>query len=110
METKKVLPKLPKSFKTRWIKALRSGKFKQGRFNLMHKKGSENHYCCLGVACVLGGVNPRPGVSYWIGDHMRGKVPNMLIGNSHVPNILSRMNDLSTSSFNEIADYIEANL
>jgi hypothetical protein len=33
----------------KWIKALRSGKFKQGRGQLQSKKG----FCCLGVACQI---------------------------------------------------------
>lgn len=38
--------KLPKRFKERWVKALRSGKYKQGVEQL--KDGDK--YCCLGVA------------------------------------------------------------
>ena len=37
-----------------WVKALRSGKFKQGQGTLkqFNKKGQEQH-CCLGVLCEL---------------------------------------------------------
>ncbi len=36
---------------TKWIKALKSGKYKQGK-NTLHKKiGNKDHYCCLGVLC-----------------------------------------------------------
>jgi len=43
-----------KRMKTKWIKALRSGRYKQGRGRLKTEKGS---YCCLGVlnkVCKLG--------------------------------------------------------
>lgn len=38
----------------KWVKALRSGKFKQGQGTLkqFNKKGQEQH-CCLGVLCEL---------------------------------------------------------
>ena len=35
--------------KQEWINALRSGKYKQGRDNLRHG----DHFCCLGVLCDL---------------------------------------------------------
>lgn len=34
----------------KWTKALRSGNYKQGRFQLRNK---ENEFCCLGVLCNL---------------------------------------------------------
>lgn len=40
-----------KSFFRGWVKALRSGKFKQAKFALYDK--DEKAYCCLGVACLL---------------------------------------------------------
>lgn len=46
--------KLPEPFKTDWIKALRSGEYKQGEamlFNKMH-----NSYCCLGVGAICLGL------------------------------------------------------
>lgn len=42
--------------KERWVKALRSGKYKQGK-SLLKRRGEENPgevtYCCLGVLCDL---------------------------------------------------------
>jgi hypothetical protein len=38
--------------KKRWIEALRSGKFKQGRKVLM-TEGNRPMFCCLGVLCEL---------------------------------------------------------
>lgn len=36
--------------KQKWVEALRSGKYKQGRFCL---RDNENCHCCLGVLCDL---------------------------------------------------------
>lgn len=36
--------------KAKWIVALRSGKYKQGRQRLTNKN---NEYCCLGILCEL---------------------------------------------------------
>lgn len=49
------MTKLPKKFKKEWVKALVSGKFPQGRYNLYNK--ANNTFCCLGVACDLAGVS-----------------------------------------------------
>lgn len=42
------VPKEKKERLLRWVKALESGRYKQGRFML---KSADNEYCCLGVAC-----------------------------------------------------------
>lgn len=49
--------RLPKRFKERWIKALRSGKYKQGTMMLYNKE--TDCYCPLGVAGVLCGIEPE---------------------------------------------------
>lgn len=36
-----------------WVKALRSGKYAQGKHGLKDKLGSEDVYCCLGVLCDI---------------------------------------------------------
>jgi hypothetical protein len=38
-----------KARRLRWARALESGEFRQGKHALM----SDDHYCCLGVACEL---------------------------------------------------------
>ena len=47
--------RMPQEIKTKWIEALRSGEYKQGREWLLDNGGG---YCCLGVLqmCVLGDV------------------------------------------------------
>jgi len=49
---------MDKRVKAKWVKALRSGKYKQGRGALKTKNG----YCCLGVLCDLHSreVNKKP--------------------------------------------------
>ena len=45
---------MTKSLATAWVKALRSGKFKQGYGELLTKRLNENkEYCCLGVLATV---------------------------------------------------------
>jgi len=39
--------------KKKWIEALKSGKYKQGRLTLRHTIKGEDAFCCLGVLCDL---------------------------------------------------------
>lgn len=41
---------MKKNIATKWMKALRSGKYRQGKNYLANAKGE---YCCLGVLCDL---------------------------------------------------------
>lgn len=36
-----------------WVKALRSGEYKQGYGYLHYKRGGKDKFCCLGVLCDL---------------------------------------------------------
>ena len=51
---------LPKEFATKWLAALRSGDYKQGRSALAEFQDilldTKPVYCCLGVACAIQGV------------------------------------------------------
>lgn len=42
---------LSKEIKEKWIKALNSGEFKQGKYKLHDEE--EDVYCCLGVLCKI---------------------------------------------------------
>lgn len=46
------MSKMNKLIKSLWMKALRSGKYKQARKRLKNRKGG---FCCLGVLCDLHG-------------------------------------------------------
>jgi hypothetical protein len=39
-----------------WVKALRSGKYKQGTKVL---RSADNAFCCLGVLCAVAGMRPK---------------------------------------------------
>jgi hypothetical protein len=45
--------KLPKEFKKKWVDALMSWKYNQTDGTLCNEHG----YCCLGVACVVAGID-----------------------------------------------------
>lgn len=86
--------------KDKWIKALRSGKFRQARGRLTKGK---NHHCCIGVAAVV--ANPKIKLGVSTGDAAA------LVGiNSSEQQVLVDMNDHERRSFKTIADYIEKNL
>jgi hypothetical protein len=97
--------------KAKWIAALRSGEYEQGKGNLRARNGT---YCCLGVLCKVAGYGIdtdndcalRP-------DGTKGEQSyDALDDLGAVPKIrhpLISMND-SDSTFTEIADYIEANI
>ena len=131
------MQKLPVEFKTKWVEALRSGKYKQGKGFL---RSINDEFCCLGVAYDLcggkwfesnGGVyqtklgNMRMPMMYSTlqeEDGYHNDLPKDIVDSftSHledgamyagrVANTLAHMNDEQNKSFVEIADYIEANL
>lgn len=89
--------------KQRWVDALRSGKYKQCRYRLSN--GAE--HCCLGVLADVAEIEYIKG---WIGyDSLGYESIERMIGHDN-SQLLWRMNDRDKSSFEEIADYIEANL
>lgn len=104
--------KLPAEFKAKWVEALRSGNYKQGK-ELLFKK-SNNTYCCLGVACVVAGAKIDDGnIRLLIREYPPiegvGKVPAVLKGGTQEAMTLANMND-NGLTFLEIADYIEQKL
>ena len=120
------MEKLPKAFKKKWLKALRSGEYKQGMGELYD--AMEDTYCCLGVACKVSG-HPVPDDTFIDGStqsHGFKKVPTILRGSYDIPLLLSQMNDhdhidepkkygtvnryKSKRSFKQIANWIEKNL
>ena len=86
--------------KARWIVALRSGEYTQGRHALRTKKG---RYCCLGVLCM---VLERPDLTSTNYEHLR-KASGLTI--SETDGCVD-LNDVAQLSFNQIADYIEVYL
>lgn len=107
--------------KQKWIDALRSGTYKQIT-GVLHKQGVG--HCVFGVLCEVSGAPSRVQGSWF---HENSEVPavyytlhekewcrNLPYGAFGLPeyfvkNVLS-MNDTQNKSFNQIADWIEANL
>ena len=92
-----------KAFIQKWIAALRSGEYKQGKIALLQ----DGHYCCLGVAADLlekdGEAPQRPWRSARVGV-LSMPFPGKLSRTTE--NRLWIMNDDGVP-FPEIADYIE---
>ncbi len=104
--------------KSKWLEALRSGRYDQGTGSLRVKLPDDgiDRYCCLGVLCDItnsslwdkrigpgrmtfeGSFNYLP---QWVRDH--AGVSDAVQAN------LSKMND-GGQTFEQIADYIEDNL
>lgn len=106
--------KMNPEIKSDWVKALRSGKYKQGRGLL---RNDNDGYCCLGVLCDLHSkvynVDWKPyeaiyGFQY---DGCGGGLPESVAIWSNLPvsakHNLTDMNDFSGANFEAIADYIE---
>jgi hypothetical protein len=99
-----------KDMNEKWIKALRSGEYEQGKGYLLW----EGKWCCLGVladACGLGKWNPSTGKGVGLivnGDSYYTDLPPDILAPG-IQDILITMNDLKKSDFGEIADWIEGN-
>ncbi len=88
----------------RWLAALRSGKYKQGRLRLR----SGDNFCCLGVLCDV--YDPKEWGEYGTYDYAHNMPPlDVLIKCCLTPSFahaLAEANDKG-KSFSEIADMIE---
>jgi len=100
--------------KAKWVEALRSGMYEQGRSYLR----SGDSFCCLGVLCDVVDATKWSGAGdlkqYIDGsDVCMGFLPFSIKGSakisSEAENHLTAMND-DGNPFAKIADYIEANL
>lgn len=108
------------TWKAKWLAALRSGKYEQGRERL---RSHDNKFCCLGVLADLA----RPtdwdedptvfsaidGSSSYQINGCWSYLPNEIASVTGLPDAhqkkLTHMNDCGLS-FSKIADWIEANL
>ncbi len=98
------------ALKTKWIKALRSGRYKQAPGLLQSKTGAN---CCLGVLCRVARLKKKK-IGMYLGFLDNGSdyifnLPGKFSLKLYEP-ILIRMNDKEGRSFSEIADWIEANI
>lgn len=101
--------------KTKWVAALRSGEYKQGRARLKTHEG--NSFCCLGVLCDLHDKEKGIPQSF---DSIAGSLPDHVKDwaevQSDAPTFkdekgrhrsLTFLNDIDQYSFKRIADFIE---
>lgn len=116
-----------KENRAKWVKALRSGKYKQGEGVLFDKKTKA--YCCLGVLCNVAGIKPvtsktAKGVSLFDGAENTAPQTAMdFVGLSteggafddleqkyykDITNALWKLNDEHRFTFKQIADVIES--
>lgn len=138
MAKKITWPKLPKGFRTKWVKALRSGKYLQAKGGLYEAIDPSDDaidpvygFCCLGVACMIQGAN-----SYDLSDNgvigsslnrsLDLRIPKVLVindddGEEEMTPLIKKliaMNDgavmngkaIRKQSFKQIANWIEYNL
>jgi hypothetical protein len=114
---RKRIKKMNKKVKVDWVKALRSGKYKQGPGCL--NKNNE-YFCCLGVLLKVLGQQPEEQLidgSYTY-DGSAGTISIALLRNLDITDeqmtTLVHLNENDefeiNKDFNHIADYIEENL
>lgn len=105
---------LPKEFAEKWLAALRSGEYRQGKEVLM----ANGCYCALGVACKVAGIDDEKIYGWSLTNPMNipqvELLPQELIytspsGDGSLDDEISYMNDRG-KSLPEIADWIEANV
>ena len=108
---------MKKSIKAKWVRALRSGKYKQGRKMLVQDTDCGKAYCCLGVLCDILPKPAKKGMSYFKkrknGITLEFPSDNALriagLEEYHAGD-LATLNDVDRESFMFLADYIEAKL
>jgi hypothetical protein len=104
--------KLDPQVKTKWLEALRSGKYQQGVGYVVSigdevKVGKENQYCCIGVGAQALAPQTDPRDIREFGTH--GAAQRLGLDTT-TERILIAKNDLDEWSFRKIADWIEENL
>lgn len=112
---------MDKRLKKKWVKALRSGEYEQGRGHLCR----DGKYCCLGVLCVVAGetrhdyYDPGRGLRISRFGPFASCASTFTLTNEQLDRfrlpreslpVLMRMNDDRNWSFNAIANYIEKHL
>lgn len=98
--------------KNKWVAALRSGKYRQGRG---HLRNNNDEYCCLGVLCdVVDTTRWESGYTCYEYEECSGQLPSEMVKYLDISDVnqssLINMNDIKKSTFEEIADWIEKNV
>jgi hypothetical protein len=100
-----------RELKQKWINALRSGSYIQGRNRL---RNLDNSFCCLGVLCdIVDNSKWERGKYQYIYSyhayHSSYHMLRKLMTLSHQIELIN-LNDKEKADFNQIADWIERNL
>jgi hypothetical protein len=102
--------------KAKWVEALRSGKYEQGKNTL---RSGNDRFCCLGVLCdvlqvpntMVVGMDDEENYLYEGSDACLPERIRKMVGIWHRDQSkLIDLNDTENASFLEIADWIEKNL
>lgn len=104
---------------TKWLEALRSGKFKQTQMTLMQRSPSKHasSFCCLGVLCRVAGLNIST-VARQQAEEASLDEPGGFLSTKALERVglteeqmykLSSLNDQDRLTFVQIADAIERN-
>ncbi len=101
LNTPQTMTTLTKKLKQEWIKALRSGKYKQGQNELY--SNYDDTYCCLGVLQKIGNIDCDD--SELLQDENDRSCVRGLT--SKVQQRLAHMNDNNREDFRTIANWIE---
>lgn len=105
--------------KTKWLEALRSGEYEQGRVMLKDSSSGTCTYCCLGVLTELYAQEHNLTFTGQ-GSHLKKEGPEEYLssypaqwaglssntGRGSIQNTLAELNDAG-ETFEDIADYIE---
>lgn len=100
---------MKKELKGKWVAALRSGEYKQGKFSLCNDAGE---HCCLGVLHRVAGVDPLSNdETHVLWNTGWSPQTRELLGKDDAHHLypLTHQNDRG-DSFSKIADYIEENV
>ena len=101
--------------KARWVAALRSGEYKQGKFALCTRSGFQGQegdtFCCLGVINEVERLGCDDDEACLVRAHPVHRARTKLdIVPHRAQKFLADMNDGHGWSFSKIADWIEENL
>ena len=103
-----------KAIKAKWIRALRSGKYRQARMALRCVRRDGPTYCCLGVLCNV--IDPK-GWEKDIGGVWHGCAGELYLKDRDPIGLsadhqrkLVKLNDNDRATFGVIARWIEENL
>ena len=110
--------------KKKWVDALRSGKYRQGRMRLRVVDPNGDKFCCLGVRCDMvdpSGWRDEPKEDFVDGEAtlirfhgMEMAAPSRSLiakigGLTRDWLVYASKNDIEDKTFEEIADFVEAN-